>query len=140
MFARKLIHIFGTDHFRAETERMVMNEFRAVSKLCRPGMHRNIVSVLDYGKFPHGDVYYIDMELCDITLDYFIARDWPPELRDHIPQSLADPQGSTFFSQWWNIMEDITSGVAYIHFHNEVHRDIKPRNSTNLIRDFLIPR
>lgn len=28
----------------------------------------------------------------------------------------------------WRIMEDITSGIAFIHFHKEVHRDLKPRN------------
>ena len=28
----------------------------------------------------------------------------------------------------WNIMRDITDGVAFIHIHMEVHRDIKPTN------------
>lgn len=28
----------------------------------------------------------------------------------------------------WRIMHDITNGLAYIHRHRELHRDIKPRN------------
>jgi len=29
----------------------------------------------------------------------------------------------------WNIMVQLTSGLAHIHSQGEVHRDIKPRNS-----------
>ena len=29
----------------------------------------------------------------------------------------------------WKIMRDISSGLAFIHRHGEIHRDIKPRNS-----------
>lgn len=123
--------MIATSYFWSEIEEVVQNEFRAIDKLCRPGMHKNIVSVFRYGKLRRGDIYYIDMELCDVTLDYYISRDWPPELRDQVPPSLSSGQPSTIVSQWWNIMEDITSGVAYIHFHGEIHRDIKPRNSNS---------
>jgi len=33
-------------------------------------------------------------------------------------------------SQAWKILEDITSGLAFIHFHKEIHRDLKPKIST----------
>lgn len=36
-------------------------------------------------------------------------------------------------SMIWNIMKDITNGVAFIHNHMEVHRDIKPTNGITLL-------
>lgn len=37
----------------------------------------------------------------------------------------------------WKIMRDISDGVAFIHNHMEIHRDIKPTNSTLLHSIFL---
>lgn len=31
------------------------------------------------------------------------------------------------------IMEDVAAGVAFIHLHNEIHRDLKPRNGMPLL-------
>lgn len=28
----------------------------------------------------------------------------------------------------WNIVMQVANGLAFIHHHNEVHRDLKPRN------------
>ena len=33
----------------------------------------------------------------------------------------------------WKIMRDVSDGVAFIHNHMEIHRDIKPTNSTHLL-------
>lgn len=43
----------------------------------------------------------------------------------------------TDISEIWKIMRDISSGLAFIHKHGEIHRDIKPRNSTSFL-DFLL--
>jgi serine/threonine protein kinase len=32
-----------------------------------------------------------------------------------------------------DIMEDITNGIAFIHSHNEVHRDLKPPNGMSFV-------
>jgi serine/threonine protein kinase len=48
-------------------------------------------------------------------MPYFTFNDLPPKLK---------------VAQLWGIMEDIASGVAFIHQKGEVHRDIKPANGT----------
>lgn len=52
-----------------------------------------------------------------------------------IPESLSPfvktAPSSVKASQIWNIMRQIVSGVAFIHSHAEVHRDLKPRNSVS---------
>jgi serine/threonine protein kinase len=63
-----------------------------------------------------GEVYMIDMELGKGTLLDFIqtyfGRNTPPR-----PDII------------WNIMQQISAGVADIHKRGIIHRDLKPANS-----------
>ena len=43
-----------------------------------------------------------------------------PHVSNAAPQSLIPI---------WNIMRQITSGVTFIHRNEEIHRDLKPKNS-----------
>ncbi len=95
-----------------------MNEARAITKLCQPGTHTNIVTVIRQGGVKDTALYYIDMELCDGNLEQF--------MQEHSPSN-AKPID---MEQIWSIMRQIARGVAFIHSQGEVHRDIKPRNST----------
>ena len=105
-----------------------------MEKLCDINAHRNIVEVLRTGKFSSSGapVYYLDMEFCDLNLGAYIRRDWTkPDLREKVPNFVAVdhlPLESQI-TQIRDIMMDITSGVAFIHSHKEVHRDLKPKNS-----------
>jgi len=65
------------------------------------------------GKFADSSHYFIDMEFCDKNLEEYIHETSNFEI-DRI----------------WSIMKDISDGVSFIHSHDEVHRDLKPRNST----------
>lgn len=96
----------------------IQNEFRAVEKLCRD-LNNHLVAVYRHGKLLDSPYYFIDMELCDMNLDQYIHRE----------QSHGVDLSRLNVIEIWVIMRDISNGVAFIHYHLEVHRDIKPTNS-----------
>jgi serine/threonine protein kinase len=106
----------------------VENEVRAVEKLCKPGTHKNIVAVLRHGNL-HSSYYFLDMELCDLNLESWIERKWDQRIEPELRYFMANAPSRMRLGQIWDIMEDITIGAAYIHSKQEVHRDLKPRNS-----------
>ena len=114
-FARKIIRPIGRAGQQNEIQTMIRNESRAIAKLCAPGSHRNIVSVLRQGAVKDSGMYYIDMEFCDANLEQYIADFRSDGARGNMADTLA-------------IMTDIGNGTAYIHEQGEVHRDLKPRN------------
>jgi serine/threonine protein kinase len=107
--------LFGGATRKKEIIEMIENEARAISKLCAPGAHRNIVAVFRQGIVVDTTMFYYDMELCEGTLEEFIELNCSDGKRIGM-------------SQMWNIMTHIASGIGYIHGHGEVHRDLKPRN------------
>jgi len=114
---------------------IIENETRAIKKLCS-GCHPNIVEVLRIGELKDSPYYFIDMELCDINLQDYIYRDDSKTLPDAIPYFIKDASSQVKALQIWNIIQQIASGVAFIHSHHETHRDIKPQNSNS---SFLFP-
>jgi serine/threonine protein kinase len=115
-FARKLVRGILTQD--------VKNEVRALDKLCT-SKHPNIVQILGHGKLKEdGAFFYIDMELCDITLERYMHGEqvedlvnWETIIRNDEVRLHA-----------YNIMRDILRGLLYIHSLDEVHRDLNPRN------------
>jgi serine/threonine protein kinase len=103
---------------------------RAVSKLCMTAKtHKNIVSVFAYGKLSHF-VYHIDMELCDLNLERWIYQKWDENTAKKLPHLTVELPPRMRLGQVWDIMEDITRAVAFIHDEHEIHRDLKPSNGT----------
>ena len=112
------------------------NQKRAVEKLCHVNTHRNIVALLRTGAFPSSGapIYYLDMELCDLDLASYIIRDWTKaDHRKVINFVDIDLLPLNFqLDQISSIMKDVASGLAFIHSHREVHRDLKPKNSISI--------
>src|SRR5271169_4827862 len=82
--------------------------------------HKNVITVMKHGWLSSSDdsissLYYIDMELCDENLDRYMKR-------ARVSVGLGQ-------LEIWDIMLQITNGVAFIHGLDEVHRDLKPKNS-----------
>ena len=100
--------------------RTARNELRAIKKLC-DGTHRNIIKVFEFGDLPDGSHAFIDMELCSLNLDQYNKS-----IRTTI---LVHPLASNMrIGEIWSIITQIADGLAFIHGHHEIHRDLKPQN------------
>jgi serine/threonine protein kinase len=92
------------------------------------GGHENILAVLGHGYLNNSSYYFFDMELCQLNLSHYILSEWNPTLLDkHLTIT-----GDNKIMNAMSIMRQITNGVIYIHSQHEVHRDLKPLNSTLL--------
>ena len=59
------------------------------------------------------------MELCDVNLERYLIE------HNHLSQTPMN------ILHIWDIIRQIAAGVAFIHEHGKVHRDLKPRNGTS---------
>jgi len=107
----------------------VQQEVQAIEKLCGPGTHVNIVQVLDHGLLSNYPYYFIDMELCDLSLHDFIHLQNSPLPSQSVPYFAKDKSS---VQQIWTVMSQIAGGVEYIHRQRQIHRDIKPGNGDSL--------
>jgi serine/threonine protein kinase len=108
----------------------VLNELRVAMKLCASDYDGHIVTLLNQGQLSNSSYFYLDMELCDFNLENYIQQQWEQSMQEKIPCFTNDDMlGSQLkIAQIWNIMTDLSSGVAFIHLKGEIHRDLKPRN------------
>jgi len=119
-----------------------LREARISEKLCGKGEHPNLIQIFRHGWFPDRSYYYIDMELGEFSLDRFIAIIKPrraslkglsKSARNYLKSNttVIDHHYGLTLTGILKIMSDITSGIAFIHSRNMVHRDLTPRNGTN---------
>jgi serine/threonine protein kinase len=107
------------------------NEQLAIVRLYPPGFkYRHLVQILRIEMSSPN--HYIDMELCDGTLNNYI--DWHNNLKPSNAERpefkfIQDLPPMTKVGSTGKIMTDIAGGVVCIHHHDVVHRDLKPSNS-----------
>lgn len=124
-----MVYTFG--RFKKDID----NELRAIDKLCKTG-HPSIVEVFEYGQLkPDLYFYYIDMELCDFTLEEYIHGKEVPRLKNW--ESIrSDKLFGAYELKFYvlEIAEEILNGLIFIHRHDEVHRDLSPQNGISRVQ------
>jgi serine/threonine protein kinase len=103
----------------------IEDEASALNRLRTPIPHKNIVHVFRHGwlkSLLHPDnsqpVYFVDMELGRQSLEDFIQKRYRSVPPTH-------PQ----LYEIYGIVQQIASGITFIHQRGMVHRDLKPANS-----------
>jgi serine/threonine protein kinase len=134
-FARKIIRI-TTKAGRLEIE----NEARVLSSLLEGGGHRNIIRILDHGWLKSSPSYFVDMELCDLTLrdyinyhyGYYVAQLPVIDSSSRFSPVFVDKNSSLVarIQNIWTIGTHISRGLEFMHSRSYVHRDLKPSNGT----------
>lgn len=120
-FARKVFNVIGDPESLPEHphEATIADQLRL-----RDGGCRNLIKVISHGPLPTSDLYYIDMELCDFDLHNYI----------HDGEQYQVSTSTRFRKKRaafdiLHIVTQITTGIAFLHKHKMVHRDLKPKNS-----------
>lgn len=110
------------------TRQDILNEVRAIDKLCNLDTHRNIVQVFRQGPLQSSPYYFFDMEYCPINLEKRIKDS--ESLLKPLSTGNGNQDFDTTFKSMFKVMRivaDITKGLAFIHSKGEVHRDLKPQ-------------
>ena len=114
-----------------------------VASMLQENQHKNIVQLLKHGRSKF-NFYFIDMELCEMTLSDYIRdlRDKKPCMfNSDIVQTLrpvfvpGDAPSEGRLTNTWMIGVHIADGLAFMHGHKYAHRDLKPSNGMNVTCD-----
>lgn len=88
------------------------------------GTPRNIVTVLKHGVYEDSAFYYVDMELCDRSLEEFMV--------EYGPAASTETRLTT--NDICGIMAQIAQAVTFIHDQGEMHGNLKPRNGISRLK------
>lgn len=123
-------------------EEDVKNEVRVIDSLLQQGDHRNIIGILKHGWLETaGKVYFIDMELADLTLSEYIDYIFHnKDLQFPIPDgdvfnpvfSARDCTELERLRTVFEIGHQVACGLEFLHENAHVHRDLKPQNGNSI--------
>ena len=73
------------------------------------------------------------MQLCDLDLysyiDSVIKSTWSEKIQKKLPYFACAMPPRLRHAQIWDIMDDVTNGLSFVHTNKEVHHDLKLHNS-----------
>ena len=102
----------------------------ALKKIAEKGSHPHIIQVIGLRKARNSSLNFIDMELCDLSLDVYIYNKKPMDELFPFYYKNAPPPSKA--QKIWYIMAHIAKGVEFMHSFGAVHRDLKPSNGKDL--------
>ena len=100
------------------------NEVDAMKTLCNKS-HTNMIQYIRHGTIVSDSIYFIDMELCDIDLSQYIKGTHSVTGVHGLPVWNKENPDIFLITA---IMQQLLSGLAFMHKEDKVHRDLDPRN------------
>lgn len=87
--------------------------------------HTNIIRYIADGSIVENASYFIDMELCHINLNEYMKGSRDVKGIYGLPRWNSEKPDVFLITA---IMQQLLSGLAFIHKYGKVHRDLDPRN------------
>ena len=118
---------------------------RAMKDIFATGKNENIIDICDHGWRSNQyfgidvDVYYIDMECCDFTLDHYIKyhqgeHDLSTDIETiQLSNSVIITKNCSLLARvenTWTIGGHIALGLEFMHANDIVHKALKPSHGT----------
>jgi serine/threonine protein kinase len=135
VFARKILRVIGQVS-TADLE----NERKNIAALIENGGNKNIITIINHGWMRELDYYFIDMELCELTLHDYVkylagSNELPFDIDASMSPVFIEKESSPFvrMHNTWTIGSHMASGLEFMHKHHQVHRDLKPHNGKTAI-------
>lgn len=131
-FARKIIRLS-----HRVVQKDVENEAQVVDLIRNSGGHANIIDTFDHSWLKgSSNVYYIDMELANLTLADYIYKEGnllslDAEAMKPLSPVFVDRKSRSLLKRaynMWTIGLQIGRGLEFMHGLKLVHRDLKPSN------------
>jgi serine/threonine protein kinase len=120
VFARKILRSL-------DTSAAMEVEVRETKRMAENG-DENVIKILQLGLLPNSPYQFVDMEQCDFSLESYVSS---PET--HPFQLSTSFPNEGYQSQIWDIIMQITRGVAHLHHNNAIHLNLKPRNGSSFL-------
>lgn len=120
---RKLIHVSKPEDIES-----YRNEVEAMKTLSNKSC-RNTIQYINHGTIISDSIYFIDMEFCDINLTQYIEGTHNVTGVHGLPVWNKENPDIFLITA---IMQQLLSGLAFMHKESKVHRNLDPTNGKSV--------